>query len=198
MSVDVSTSALPPQVQLVGMVAGLAEDLTASWSTVLADERWVEVAEALERLAVRGAVAGLADELGDAESARLAALLRQRWARVGEAAPAPAAAIVGSAGGVLTVVVDGLEPGWTASWHGPVEPVGPTGGTVRLLAGAVAPVRVGVRIFGRVEHGYFQSLSDGLGHRSILLAEAVVSAQPDEEHGSDEERHGSDGHGAAP
>ena len=124
-----------------------------------------------------GAVAGLARELGDTESARLAGLLLQRWAKIGVAAPAPAAAIVGpvagSQGAELTVVVDGLEAGWTATWHGPLEPVAPSGAVVRLLAEPPASGRVSVRVFGRTDHG----------HRTILTAEAVLSEEPHESGG---------------
>ena len=193
---DVATSsALPPQVELARIVAGLGDYLTTDWSTVLADERWADVAASLARLAVPGAVAGLTRELGDAESARLAGLLLQRWAMIGEAAPAPAAAIVGpvigSRGAELTVVVDGLEAGWTATWHGPVEPVQPSGDVVRLLADLPASGRVSVRVFGRTDHGQAQDNSTGPGHRTILTAEAVLPAD------LSEEPHESGGPGAA-
>ena len=183
-------SALPPQVELVRVLAGLGDDLTANWSTVLADERWAEVAASLARLAVPGAVAGLARELGDAESGRLAGLLLERWARIGEAAPAPAAAIlapaIGAPGAELTVVVEGLEPGWTASWHGPVEPVEASGAVVRLRADPGASARVSVRVFGRTHPGQSQDPETSSGHRTILTAEAVLAAGPaDEQQGSD-------------
>jgi hypothetical protein len=159
---------LPPQVQLARVVAGLGDYLAANWSTVLTDERWADVAAALERLAVPGAVVGVAGELGDAESVRLADLLLARWARIGEAALAPAAAIVGPAVGSpaaeLTVLVDGLLAGWTATWHGPVEPVDASGAIVRLLADAPVAGRVSVRVFGRTDDG----------HRTILTAEALL------------------------
>ena len=163
-------------------VAGLAEDLAANWSTVLADERWADVAESLQRLTVPGAVTALAGDLGDAEAERLTAVLLQRWSGIGEPAPAPAAAIVGPDSAELTVVVEGLEPGWTANWRGPVEPVEPSGAVVRLTVEHSA--RVSVRVFGRTDTSAHHDNSGG--QRTILTAEAVVA-----------ERHGPDGPGAA-
>lgn len=175
---------LPAPAELARVVAGLAEDLAANWSTVLADERWADVAESLRRLAVPGAVTALAGDLGDAETERLTAVLLHRWARIGEPAPAPAAAIVGPGGdsAELTVVVAGLEAGWTANWRGPVEPVEASGAVVRLTADHAA--RVSVRVFGRTDSLARQGSSGG--QRTILTAEAVVV-----------ERHGPDGPGAA-
>ncbi|GAB5895155.1 hypothetical protein [Mycolicibacterium mageritense] len=175
---------LPAPVELARVVAGLAEDLTVNWSTVLADERWSDVAESLRRLAVPGAVMTLADDLGDAETQRLAAVLMYQWARIGEPAPAPAAAIVGPGtdSAELTVVVEGLEAGWTANWRGPVEPVGPSGAVVRLTSDR--PARVSVRVFGRTNTGADQASS--VRQRTILTAETAVA-----------ERRGPDGPGAA-
>jgi hypothetical protein len=67
----------------------------------------------------------------------------------------------------LSVVVDGLEDGWTATWLGPVEPADPSGARVRLLADRSTAVPLNVRVFGRSPEG-----------RTILTAETVVPAAP--------------------
>ncbi len=155
-------SVLPPSVQLARVVGALTADLPVRWSTLLADDRWADVAESLRRLAVPGAVDAIAADLGDDESARLADLLLARWAAVGDPVLPPAAAIVGPVGPTgpvgteLAVVVDGLDEGWSATWHGPVDPVDaedPNAAVVRLRAGAPAPIRVSVRVFGRSAAG---------------------------------------------
>ena len=172
------STAFPPQVRLVRVVTALTADVSTRWSTVLADPRWAEVATSIDRLSVPGVAAGLARELGDEESERLTALLLERWAAVGEVSLPPAAAIVGPSvgptapGGAgpgqpglpeLSVVVDGLDDGWTATWQGPVEPADESGAVVRLVADTSTEVHLNVRVFGRTPQG-----------RTILTAETVV------------------------
>lgn len=163
------TAALPPQAELARVVAAVCADLDGRWSALLADERWAEVTETLERLSAPGAVARLARTLGDEECARIAALLLARWLALGEVRLPPAAAIRGPfedpSGAELTVVVDGLEEGWTATWHGPVEPVVADAArpSVRLVGHRSEPAHVTVRVFGRTPHG-----------RTILAAEIDV------------------------
>lgn len=170
----------PPQARLVRVVTALTADVGTRWSTVLADPRWAEVAASIDRLSEPGVAAGLARELGDEESERLTALLLERWAAVGEVSLPPAAAIVGptipleSGLPEMTVVVDGLDDGWTATWLGPVEPVDESGAVVRLQGDRTTAVQLNVRVFGRSPQG-----------RTILTADTLLPADPVDPHDDD-------------
>lgn len=153
------TATLPAHVELERVVTGLVAHLRSEWSAVLADERWAEARESVERLSEPGALPPLARELGPAQCRRLAEVLLSRWSALGEVELPPAAAIVPSGPAELVLVVEGLADGWQAAWTGPVEPL--AGARVRLV-GAEPGARVTARVFGRTSAG-----------RTILVAEVA-------------------------
>jgi hypothetical protein len=166
-------SALPPRDELARVARALAVALPGSFATVLADTRWADVAAALDRLAVPGAAHAAATDVPEAEAARLAALLVERWGVLeqwlGEVALEPAAAVRGPSRAVvgepvtLDVVVDGLADGWLVAW---TDGVSAQGRAAVLRATEPGTARVSARVLGRTGAG-----------RVVLVADHVVRVE---------------------
>lgn len=144
--------------ELDRLLAAMADRLDTQLEGLLAADRFAEGRAALVRLGAAEHRSRLAD-LEPEDAAWLAAELRRRWGRVGEAIMEPHMWIEedpGAGPGVrLTVRVDGLEEGWTVAWSG-AESDGGDG--VSASVDAQAP-QVTARVMGR-----------GPGGRVILTA----------------------------
>jgi hypothetical protein len=169
-------SALPPRERLALVADSLVRRLPEQLSVLLSAERFADGRAAIERLSAPGATARAAAGLPPEEAQRLADLLLERWASVGEVQLDPAAAITGpeevwaseQPGPVpYEIATLGVGGDWTAEWTGDATP--DEGGRRALLEVPVPAgdgevlLRLQARVFARAA-----------GRRQVLVAERTV------------------------
>lgn len=138
--------------RLSRVVMSLATVLPDTHGVLLADTRFADGREALNRLMSDAHRSAALASVGDDEAAWLADLLHHRWAALEDPELVPFAELQGpdevriGQEVALSVAVSGVDPGWTVAWPDSIASDEGHRATVRIPPDASSPYRLSARV----------------------------------------------------